>query len=1160
MRATSVCLPKAFLSATRWVFLSFLLAAILCSISSAQQVPDTQPFLMAGTSPRPLITQAIDEAQLTTLRGNTHPLARREFDLGTAPASLPLQRMLLVLKRSPDQESALRKLLDDQQDKASPSYHKWLTPEQFGRQYGPTDGDLQTITAWLQSHGFEVGTTRGRTVLEFSGSASQVKEAFHTEIHKYIVKGEQHWANSSDPSIPAALSSAIAGVFTLHNFYKRPQVHLAEEQFTAKAVQAAHPLFTSSTGAHALGPADYYTIYNFNPLGSGLSKIAIVGRSNINLQDITYFHYWMYDQAVSANVLVNGPDPGNLGGGEETEAVLDTTWAGAVAPSDWVTLVVSQSTTTTDGVDLSEAYIVDNNLADVMSESFGACEAYFTSTQAAGISSLAQQAAAQGITYVVATGDSGSAGCDDPNTQKKATQGLSVNMLASTPYNVAVGGTVFNENGHNSTYWKSTNAVATQESAISYIPEDVWNDSCSSCTSPNIWAGGGGSSTFFTKPSWQSGVTGIPADGKRDLPDVSLTAAGHDPYLICLRGSCIPNSQGEIFFYGVGGTSASTPAFAGIMGLVANRALTRLGQPNYVLYRLAAAEDFTSCNGSATTLPASTCVFNDITLGNNAVPGEANYEKSSGTYQSGKGYDLATGLGSVNVTNLVNQWNTVTFSPTSTTFSISPTSAVHGSTVNVSGNVTPSTGTGTATGVVWFSQYPPGNLAGDGTIATFNLGTAGSYSGVTHLLPGGTYQVNAHYAGDATYGGSDSSPAVQVTIQPENTTTTFSVLTTDSEGNLIPFSSGPYGTPVYYQAHVSGESGYGTPGAYVNFWDTNGFGSGYNWLDSKGNALTPALNQIGAGTHSITAGYYGDNSFTSSANLTPINFTITHLGTTTALASQQTAQSLLLTATVSASGIGSPASGIVTFSSGGTPLGTVSLTNGNTSNGTTQATATFDGTQLPAGPYNITASYPGDANYTASTSAALTLNLVADFTVADRGFTSQTVTAGQTASYINDLGVSPFFGFSSTVNVSCTVPARAAMCSVDPASYSLATGTGIGTVSVTTTARSAAVVGIVNDRSSPWLTSSFPFSVLFLLVFLPLTLHRQARFPGVPAPLLLLFLSIGMGLVGCGGGGSGTRSGVGGSSSGTTAGTYTVTVTGTSGTTTHTTNFTLVVR
>ena len=1135
-----------FVSSRNSLCLTFVLLAGATTGAQCQDAPQI------SSEPKPLITQVLDESHLTTLKGNTHPLARPEFDLGTADSSLPTKRMLLVLKRSDAQEAALRKLLDDQQDKSSPTYHKWLTPEKFGQQFGPTDSDIQTITSWLQSHGFEVGSTKGRTVLEFSGTAAQVRETFHTTIHKYLVNGEQHWANANDPQIPASLAPAVAGIFTLHSFYKKPQLHLTARQFTARALPELHPLFTSSNG-HALAPADYYTIYNFNPLGSGLSQIGIVGRSNINVQDVTYFHYWMYDQAGSPNVVVNGPDPGDLGGGEEAEAVLDTTWAGAVAPSNSVTLVVSESTPTTDGVDLSEAYIVDNNLTDVMSESFGDCEANYTSAEATGVESLAQQAAAQGITYVVSAGDSGSAGCDDPNTEKTSIRGLSVNLLASTPYNVAVGGTVFNENGQNATYWKPTNDTATQESAISYIPEDVWNDSCQACGAPNIWAGGGGKSVFFSKPAWQTGVTGIPSDGARDIPDVSLTAAAHDPYLLCLRGSCVPNTQGYISFYGVGGTSASAPAFAGIMSLVANKTLTRLGQPNYVLYRLAAAENLAQCNASSSTLPASSCVFNDVTVGNNAVPGETNYGTGNATYQSGKGYDLATGLGSVNVTNLINQWNTVSFSPTTTAFSISPATAVHGDPLNVTGTVTPNSGTGIPTGMIWLTQsgYSHGNLVGDNAVDFFSLNAQGAYTGITHLLPGGTYQVNAHYAGDGTYAASDSNPAVQVTIQPENTTTTFSILTTNASGNLVPFASGPYGTPVYYQAHVAWQSGYGTPTAYVNFWDTNGFGSSA-FLDSKGAALSPVLNQIAAGTHSITAGYYGDNSFSSSADLTPINFTITQLTTSTALAAQRTAQSLMLTATVSASGIGSPATGVVTFSSGATVLGTNLLTPGTTSNGTTQATATLDGTGLAPGQYTITASYPGDGNYISSTSTPVTLNLTADFSVANQGITSQTVIAGGTASYINDIVITPFFGFSSTVNVSCAVPARSTSCSVTPASYPLTNGTGIGTLSVTTQAHAAAVQRSTIDPSPLGWSGSYLSSLAALLLY-AMTFcwasPRRVRLFGASA--LLIALS------GCGGSSSGSSQSA---STGTPAGTYTVTVTATAGTTTHTTTLTLVVQ
>jgi|HubBroStandDraft_6_1064221.scaffolds.fasta_scaffold01313_6 hypothetical protein len=1154
----------------RVLALSAAIAACLwINMNARAQAPDVSAAQQIGSPAR--ITQTVDESNLVALKGNVHPLARAEFDRGPAPPDLRMDRMLLVLKRSPEQESALQKLLDDQQDKSSPRYRQWLTPEQFGQQFGPSDTDIQKVTGWLLGHRFQnVQVSRGRAVIEFSGAASQVQDTFGTSIRRFVVNGEEHWANASDPTIPVALSPVVEGVFTLHNFLKQPQVHVTENQITASVAHGSLPQFTSSAGLHALTPFDYYKIYNFDPTqpyGPVTDRIAIVARSNINPQDVGYFDFWLLgNQAGRTQVIVNGSDPGDLGGGEETEAVLDATWAGAIAHGGSM-LVVSKSTASTDGVDLSELYIIDNNLAGIMSESFGECEANFTSTQAAGIASLAAQAATQGITYVVAAGDSGSAGCDNPHTETVATHSASVNALAATPYTVAVGGTMFNENGHDSTYWNSTNDPNSLSSALSYIPENVWNESCTSCSKPGIWAGGGGASALFTKPSWQTGVPGIPTDTARHVPDVSLTAAGHDPYLLCLRGSCIPNAQNQISFVGVSGTSAATPAFAAILSLVGEKVGARLGQPNYVLYRLAAAENLSQCNASnIASLPPSTCVFNDITIGNNSVPGELGYGTSSASYQSGKGYDQATGLGSVNVNTLINQWQTVTFNPTSTTFSISPTTATHGDPLSVTLSVTPNSGTAIPTGVAWLLQGSPYTvLVGDNTVDSFPLDAKGNFSGVTHLLPGGTYQVTAHYPGDGTFASSDSTPPVQVTIQPENTTITFSVLTTDANGNFVPFTGGPYGSPVFYQGHVAGQSGYGTPGAYVNFYDNNGYGSGAN-LDKQGNALTSPLTQLAAGTHSITAAYYGDNSFNTSANLTPINFTISQIPTITTLTSQQTAQSLLLMATVSASGTGSGPTGLISFRNGGTVLATAFLTNGSVSGGTTQSTATFDASQLAAGQYSVTASYPGDANYIASNSSPVALNLMADFGLSNRGAPPQTVTAGQAAQFVNNIAVTPFFGFSSTVNLSCTVPASATTCSVNPNSLTTSSGVNIASVVVTTTARGAGVFGRPPDRLpldwQPW-----PLAVLALLLCMVLARRVRTslpRFAGALALALVLLLAV-FEVAACGGGSSAPPPPPPPPpQTGTPAGSYTVTVTATAATNsvtlTHTTTLTMIVQ
>jgi subtilase family serine protease len=836
---------------------SLFLLAILGTLSGMGVSQDSSA--MAGV-PHPLITQVLDEAALTTLKGNTHPLARPEFDLGTAPASLPMQRMLLVLKRSPEQESALRKLMDDQQDKNSPNFHKWMTPEQYGAQFGPTDSDMQTITSWLQSHGFQVGSTKGRTVLEFSGSASQIQEAFHTTIHKYLVNGQQNWANASDPQIPTALAPAVAGVLSMNNFPRKSMSVVggvfSRDKSTGK-IEPVQPNFTLPTGCvennssatpcyYGVGPYDFATIYDVLPLwnaginGTG-QTIAIVGETNINVQDVSDFRAMFGLPVNNPNIILNGPDPGIIG--DEVEADIDVQWSGAVAPNATIDFVVSQSTETTAGIDLSAVYIIENNLAPVMSESYGYCELGLGTAGNQFYNALWQQAAAQGITVFISAGDNGSAGCDNFNAQppSPAVYGLQVSGFASTPYNIAVGGTDFNDFSNPATYWNINNGANTQVSAKSYIPEVPWNDSCANpifgtlgwstnaetnCNDSRLsgyvipLGGSGGSSNCttpsgntpsscaggYTKPTWQSGK-GVPTDGKRDIPDVSLFASNgflQNFYISCTSdqtyGTCNLNNPYQ-YFLAVGGTSVSSPAFAGIMALVNQQTGSRQGNANYIFYKLATQQPtaFHDINTGTIAMPCLTGTTNCTT-----TTGGHSYGILSG-YAAGANYDLATGLGSVDANNLVTKWNTVTLLPSTTTLTnVSPTTVTHGQSVSFTATVKPSSGTGTPTGLVSLEGSPTN---ADEGIAAFNL-TNGAVTSNTKMLPGGTYSLVAHYPGDSTYGASDSTP-VSVTVNKENSIPQVFLVTFDSNGYIVNANTNTalYGSPYLLRVNVENSSG-----------------------------------------------------------------------------------------------------------------------------------------------------------------------------------------------------------------------------------------------------------------------------------------------------------------------------------------------------------------
>ena len=1111
-------------------------------------------------SVRPLVTRPVDESDLTTLKGNSHPLAQPQFDVGAASPDMPLERMLLVLKHSPEQDRALRTMLDNQQDRRSPEYHKWLTPDEFGAQFGVADEDLETITGWLQSHGFEINRiSHGRNVIEFSGTEGQVEGAFRTSIHKYLVNGEEHWANATDPQIPSALAAAVAGVWSLHDFRKKPDIRIWPEKLTTKYTPGKRPATTlsnSNATIYALSPADFATIYNINPIydrgSTGAGGIAVVARSDLYAggSDVTNFWQVFGVAGGSLRVIHDGPDPGDLGGGEEGEATLDASWSGAIAPGATVDFVVSASTNATDGVDLSELYIIDNNLASVMTESFGSCDTLATSVEAQADSQLAEQAAAQGITYLVSSGDSGAAGCADP-TRAPTAAGAAVNILG-TPYNVVVGGTQFNENGNDGKYWSSTNQ-SNEGSALSYIPEDVWNESCESCQSPNLYASGGGASKYYAKPPWQSGVAGIPGDEVRDQPDVALTAAGgHDPYLVCLEASCIPDASGNFSVYLVGGTSASAPSFAAIMNLVDQQNGPQ-GQANYVLYGLAAAENNSSsqCNASNPAAPpAATCIFNDVTSGNNSVPGQSGFS-------AGTGYDLATGLGSVNVDNLVNNWSSITFRATTTTLGPGSITGMHGLPVTLNVSVAPNTPPGTPTGDVSL-RTSSGQAVG---FLTLNNG---SQSAAVDTLPGGSYRLTARYGGDASFKPSPPSNTVSVNLSPETSRITMSLLTLDQNGHLIPFTGGPYGSFVYVRADVAGQSGVGFPTGSVSFVDnangaTTALGS-LN-LNAQGNTATPeGYFNFSAGSHSLSANYAGDPSFQASSSSTAA-FNITPASTTTTLSPVSgvvLGNSVTLTANISSPAFAGWAgacipfpcaaspypSGKVTFFAGAKQVGSVQVTSSQVTSAGITAVGSFTTSTLPGGQDTITAQYGGDTNYLASTAPAITVGVDADFAIAAANASINVASPGGNAT--NSLTITGQTGYNSTINfstASCDGLPALSSCSFSPASL---TGNGSTNLRIQTTASTSAAL-----RPPKWTGMG--------LVFAGVLLWSVPRRRSQVVLGMGFLLCLALGSVGCGGASSKS---VSTSSPGTPAGSYNVTITATTSddVISHTTNFTLVVQ
>jgi hypothetical protein len=741
------------------------------------------------------INTAVSSSRMVAIPGSVHPRALQATDLGPLAGDTQLPGMSLHFTLSAEQQAAINQLLADQQDPASPRYHQWLTPQQYAAQFGLSSSDIAKVTAWLTGQGFTVtGVANGGDFITFSGSVAQVQTAFATSIHSLALNGETHFANVTSISVPSAFAGVVGAVSGLHDFRLKPRVHTS----------FVKPNFTSSvSGSHFIAPGDIYTIYDMNPLLSSTSlpganmTIAVTGQVDISLYDVNTFR-----AASGLNVnpptvqvvpsaVYGGCDPGtptsyNLAcvgknpptSNDLAESSIDVEWSGAMAPYATVLFVTSQD------VFLSMQYAIDTNAAPIVTTSYGNCEAAWGTTDMNMANQFSQQANVQGQTILAAAGDSGATDCDS-SSEASASEGLAVDFPASSPFVTALGGTGFSGDvaatGSGSTwgatqYWKGTSGSDVIGSAISYIPEAVWNDA----SAGYFGGGGGGASAFFTKPAWQvetgaSGMTSlVPADGARDVPDLSLNASDtHDSFLYCV-GVVSGVSCGNGFRISAtnngltvaGGTSFDSQIFGGMLALIEQKIGSKIGNANPTLYALG--------NKAAYYNPTTTSVFHDVTSGNNAIlctVGSTDCPTGGSIgYSAGTGYDLATGWGSVDLNNLATDWNLVTplgsgslAANTSTTALVassttsSPTNVTVTPTVPVTVTLT-ATVTGGSTAPTGFVQFLVNNVPAAGTskiaLTTANNVTTAIYQYTASCSTLGQQSMTAVYTGDSNYQGS----------------------------------------------------------------------------------------------------------------------------------------------------------------------------------------------------------------------------------------------------------------------------------------------------------------------------------------------------------------------------------------------------------------------
>jgi hypothetical protein len=899
---------------------------------------------VAGTAAEDRIQGPVVSANSVPLPGSIPSRARLANDHGAVEPDTRIDGVTLVLAQSDAQSNALAQFLEEQCNASSADYRNWLTPEQYGERFGLSENDLATISSWLQSEGFAIEqVARARNWITFNGTAAQIERVFRTQLRHVEIGGEMHFANTTETWIPAALAGIVGNIRGLDDFRPKPQ----------RAKLIPHPEFDASGSAHFLGPADLATIYDIQALynggfdGTG-QKLAIAGQTDVSLIDLRAFRTQFNLAAKDPQMVLFGADPGTSED-DQTEASLDLEWSGAVARN--VTVVYVYSRNVFDSVQ----YAIDQNLAPVISVSYGLCELDgYTSFR-----TLAQQANAQGITWMNAAGDSGAAGCDLAG-QPVAAQGMAAMFPADIPEVTAVGGTEFDESSAAAgPYWSSQNS-ATLESALSYIPEMAWNDTP---LGSGLAAGGGAPSLVYAKPWWQAGP-GVPGDQARDVPDVSLAASGqHDGYVMYVRGELMA----------VGGTSAASPSFAGIVSilnqyLAAKGTISKpgLGNINPDLYNLA---------------QNTTGLFHDIVTGNNIVPCAA---ESRGCvdgflgYTAGPGYDLATGLGSVDAFNLVTKW--ASLAPvvgTTMKLAATPATIAASASVQLTATLTVVSGSNAPAGSVTFAlgNTTLGAAALSGPSANTTATATATLTVKGACLAWGVNTITAIWAGNAEFSGSTASAGVTVTAASPAPAILTSMLVTASPAAIAP------GTSTVITAFVTTlvklASGANLPSGTVAFVAGSTVLGTANLVTSASGAVATIVVKGGSlamGVDTITANFTPTGGFGSSGSSVVVTVVPPAAGTATTatvntanISASGTAQ---ITAYVTPLAGGSLANavptGAVTFSTGNKTLGAVQLSNGT-------AILAVQGGNLAAGSNSIVATYGGSSSFNGSASNPVTV-------------------------------------------------------------------------------------------------------------------------------------------------------------------------------------------